>query len=252
LERINKEKVHLSQLLGTLQSRVEDYIETEQFKKAFVKIKKREKDIEVAIKESNKKINYSIREFNKFSNNFETKNKHLIKNFELFIKEFKEIVIEKVKSSEEQILQAYVQMAIKAIAFKMLTVSFLQSELKIKKQKIQKYLISLISSGKLKGVYDPRLGIYYEDPKALEQINEEELEVMNKMNFRLQRIMSRMKIFVGQYGRILSFFASLFAISYYIFMMTGQNPSIFIIALIIAFILLTYLLFKKKKEEKIS
>ena len=251
LEGINKNKVHLSQLLGTLQSRVEDYIETEQFKKAYVKIKKREKDIEVSIKETNKEINNAIREFNKISNNFETKNKHLIKDFEQFIKEFKDIVTEKVKSSEEQILRAYVQMAIKAMASKMLTVSFLQSELKIKKQKIQKHLISLISSEKLNGVYDPRLGIYYEDPNTLEHLDEKELEVMNKMNFKLQRIISRMKIFVGQYGRILSFFASLFAISYYIFMMTGQNPTIFIIALVVAFILITYLLFKKKKEEKI-
>ena len=251
LEKINKNKVHLSQLLGTLQSRVEDYIETEQFKKAYVKIKKREKDIELEIKETNKNLVYSIREFNKVSNNFETKNKHLIRDFEQFIKEFKDILTEKVKSSEEQILRAYVQMAIKAMASKMLTVSFLQSELKIKKQKIQKHLISLISSEKLNGVYDPRLGIYYEDPNTLEHLDEKELEVMNKMNFKLQRIISRMKIFVGQYGRILSFFASLFAISYYIFMMTGQNPTIFIIALVVAFILITYLLFKKKKEEKI-
>ena len=89
-------------------------------------------DIESEIKESHKKIKYLVREYNKLSNNFETKNKHLIKDFDIFINEFQDILIEKVKSSEEQILKAYVQMAIKAVAREVLKLKFPPNELKIK------------------------------------------------------------------------------------------------------------------------
>ncbi len=248
---MNKTKIHLSQLLGMLLARVEDYIETEQFKKAYSKIKLREKDIESEIKESHKKIKNIVREFDRLSNNFETKNKHIIRDFEIFINEFQDILIEKVKSSEEQILKAYVQMAIKAMAHQVLTLNFLQNELKIKKQVIQKHLISLISGDQLSGKYDPLLGIYYEDPETLKELDEKELEVMTKMNFRIHRIIKRLKVFGSQYGSVFAIFSPLLAVVYYIFMLSGQNPITILISGFFIGILLIYILFKKRKEDKL-
>ncbi|GAH48917.1 unnamed protein product, partial [marine sediment metagenome] len=69
LININKNKIHLSQLLGTLQARVEDYIETEQFKRAYLKVNKRQKNIEQELKDVNKRNKELIKEFNKQSNN---------------------------------------------------------------------------------------------------------------------------------------------------------------------------------------
>ena len=250
-DSINKTKIHLSQLLGMLLARVEDYIETEQFKKAYTKIKLREKEIESAIKENHKKIKNLVREYDRLSNNFETKNKHLIKDFDIFINEFQDILLEKVKSSEEQILKAYVLMAIKAVARQVLTLNFLQNELKIKKQVIQKHLISLISADQLSGKYDPLLGIYYEDPEALKEFDEKELEVMTKMNFRVHRIIKRLKVFGSQYGSILAIFSPLLAVIYYLFMLTGQNPVTIIISGFIIGILLIYIMLKKRKEDKL-
>jgi len=250
-DSINKTKIHLSQLLGMLLARVEDYIETEQFKKAYSKIKLREKDIESEIKENHKKIKFLVKDYEKLSHNFETKNKHLIKNFDIFINEFQDIVIEKVKSSEEQILKTYVKMAIKAVAHKVLTLNFLQNELKIKKQVIQKHLISLISADQLSGKYDPLLGIYYEDPEALKELDEKELEVMTKMNFRVHRIIKRLKVFGSQYGSILAIFSPLLAVVYYIFMLTGQNPVTVIISGFFIGVILIYIMLKKRKEDKI-
>ncbi|MHA1669032.1 MAG: prenyltransferase/squalene oxidase repeat-containing protein [Promethearchaeota archaeon] len=251
-ESINKTKIHLSQLLGMLLTRVGDYIETEQFKKAYSRIKLREKDIESEIKESQKKIKYLVREYDKLSHNFETKNRHLIKDFDLFINEFHDILIEKVKSSEEQILKVYVQMAIKAVAHRILTVNFLQNELKIKKQVIQKHLISIISAEQLSGKYDPLLGIYYEDPEALKELDEKELEVMTKMNFRIHRIIKRLKVFGSQYGSIFAIFSPLLAVIYYLFMLTGQNPVTIIISGFFIAVLLIYIMLKKKKEDKLE
>ncbi|MCJ7647825.1 MAG: hypothetical protein MUP85_04370, partial [Candidatus Lokiarchaeota archaeon] len=250
-DSINKTKIHLSQLLGMLLARVEDYIETEQFKKAYSKIKLREKDIESKIKDSHKKIKYLVREYDKLSHNFETKNKHLIKDFDIFINEFQDILIEKIKSSEEQILKAYVQMAIKAVARQVLTLNFLQNELKIKKQVIQKHLISIISADQLSGKYDPLLGIYYEDPEALKELDQKELEVMTKMNFRVHRIIKRLKVFGSQYGSIFAIFSPLLAVIYYLFMLTGQNPVTIIISGFFIGILLFYIMLKKRKEDKL-
>ena len=43
LAMISKNTIHLNQLLGTLQTRVEDYIETEQYKRAYLKVSKKNK-----------------------------------------------------------------------------------------------------------------------------------------------------------------------------------------------------------------
>ena len=251
LTNINKNKIHLSQLLGTLQARVEDYIETEQFKRATLKVNKRQKNIEQEIKDVNKRNKELIKEFNKQSNNFETKNKHIIDEFDGFIKEFNDILREKVKSLEELVIKSYVEMAIKAVANEFLTLSFLQNELKIKKQQIQKHLISLISAGKLNGKFDPQIGLYYENSEVLNMLDEKELEVIKKMNFRVYMFIRRLKNFTNQYGSIIAFFASILTISYYIFRLSGENPITILIPVLLTLIVFFFFFFKKRKEDKI-
>ena len=142
-------------------------------------------------------------------------------------------------------------MAIKAVANQFLTIGFLQNELKMKKPQIQKHLISLISAGKLKGKYDPRIGLYYENPEILKELDEKELEVIKKMNFRVYMFFRRLKNFSGQYGSIIALFASILTISYYIFRITGENPITVLIPIILTLIVFSYMFFKKKKEDKV-
>ncbi len=248
---INRNKIHLSQLLGSLQARVEDYIETEQFKRAYLKVNKRKKNIEQEIKDVNKRNKELIKEFNKQSNNFETKNKHIIDDFDRFIKEFSDILREKVKSLEELVIKSYVEMAIKAVANEFLTLSFLQNELKIKKQQIQKHLISLISAGKLNGKFNPQIGLYYENPDVLAKLDEKELEVIKKMNFRVYMFIRRLRNFTNQYGSIIAFFASISTIFYYIFRLSGENPITILIPILLTSIVFFFFFFKKRKEDKI-
>jgi hypothetical protein len=100
----------------------------------------------------------------------------------------------------------------------------------------------------LKGKYDPQIGLYYENPEVLSMLDDKELEVIKKMNFRVYMFMRRLKNFTSQYGSIIAFFASLITISYYIFQI---SPIAIIIPIILIFTGLGYLLFKKKKDEKI-
>ena len=251
ISTISNSNIHLSQLLGTLQARVEDYIETEQYKRAYLQVNKKKIFIEQEIKNTSREIKELIRIFTRNSNNFETKNIHIIEDFNRFLKEFNEILREKVNTLEELIIKSYVDMAIKAVANEFLTLSFLQSELKIKKQLIQKHLISLISGGKLKGKYDPQIGLYYENPDVLTMLDDKELEVIKKMNFRVYMFMRRLKNFTNQYGSIIAFFASLITISYYIFRISGENPITIMIPILLTLVVLGYLLFRKKKDEKI-
>jgi hypothetical protein len=142
-------------------------------------------------------------------------------------------------------------MAVKAVANEYLTLSFLQNELKMKKPLIQKHLISLISAGKLSGKYDPQIGLYYENSEVLKSLNENELEVIKKMNFRVYMFMRRLKNLANQYGSIIAFFASIITISYYLFRITGENPLTIVIPIVLTLVVLTFLLFKKKKDETI-
>jgi len=251
LSIINKNTIHLSQLLGTLQARVEDDIETEQFKRAYLRVNKKNKYIEQEIRNSNRRVKDIFKTFNRNSNDFETKNKHIINDFDRFIKEFNEILREKVKTLEELIVKSYVEMAVKAVANEFLTLSFLQNELKMKKPLIQKHLISLISAGKLSGKYDPQIGLYYENSEVIKSLDENELEVIKKMNFRLYTFLRRLKNLANQYGSVIAFFASIITISYYLFRISGENPLTIMVPIVLTLVVLGYLLFKKKKDDKI-
>lgn len=249
LEKINKTKIYLSQLLGTLQTRVEDYIEYKEFKRANIKVQKRERKVELEIKEVSKNIKQIVKEYEKKSKNFQNKNMYLLEDFENFLKNFRELLTEKVKSLEELIVKAYVSMAIKAVAHQYLTISFLQNELNMKKQKIQEHLISLISSEKLKGKYNPQIGLYYEDPQIIEKLDESELEVMKKMNFRLYMFWKRLKSFTSQNYSIFTFLAAILSITISLSSVTG--PSIYILLFILLVALALFLLIKRRKQNKI-
>ncbi len=249
---INNRKIYISQLLGTLQAKVEDDIDVKEFKRANVKIQKRARNIEVQIKSINKAIKNLVKEYNKQSINFEQRNNYIINDYENFIKEFIVILTEKVKSLEQMIIKSYVNMVIKAVANEFLTIGFINNELKIKKRNLQNHLIYLISNGDLKGKYDPRIGIYYENPDVLENLNEDELEVFKKMNYRVYIFWKRFKNFTSLYGPIIGFFASLLAITYYIYIFSGGNTAVFAIPILFTLFIVFYFFFKREKDEKVK
>ena len=96
------------------------------------------------------------------------------------------------------------------------------------------------------------MGIYYEDPALIEDIDEEELEVIKNMNFRMYMFLRRLKTFTRQYGSIIAFFAAVLSITYTIYQFTGGNPVVVAVPIITILIFLSYLFLKKSKEEKIE
>ena len=251
MKTFNDNKIHLSQLLGNLERRVEEDVEVKEYRRAYKKIYERASDIEAKIKDINKNINNLVKTFNKQSKDFETKNRYVIDDFENFTSGFIEILSEKVKALERLILKSYIKTTINAVANGFLTISFLNEDLKIKKKNIQEAILLLISSGELKGKYNIRLGIYYENPKVLDNVDEEELEVIKKMNFRVYMFLTHMKNFTSQYASIIAFIASLFTISYSIFSLTGNIPAM-LSPWFVMFFIVIYLYFKKKKDAKIK
>lgn len=251
IKSFNDNKIHLSQLLGTLERRVEDDVEVKEYRRAYKKIHERAADIEAKIKDINKNNNNLVKAFNKQSKDFETKNRYVIDDFENFMSGFIEILSEKVKALERLILKSYIETTINAVANGFLTISFLNEELKIKKKNIQEAILLLISSGKLKGKYNIRLGLYYENPDVLNNVDEEELEVIKKMNFRVYMFLTHFKNFTSQYASIIAFIASLLTITYYLLLLTGNNP-LALTPVFITIVIITYLYFKKRKEAKIK
>ncbi|MFX1552164.1 MAG: hypothetical protein ACFFB9_17580 [Promethearchaeota archaeon] len=248
---INKNKIHLSQLLGNLERKVEDNIEIKEFKRSNVLIQKRAKSIELEIKEITKSIDSTSKEFTKQSRNFKQTSKFILEDFTKFIDEFIEILAEKVRALERLILKSYIDMTIRAVANEYLTVGFLNNELKIKKQNIQDHLLYLISAGELKGKFDPRFSIYFENPEILDDLDESELEVIKSSNYKLQMLRRNLKNFTSQYGTIIAFFSSIVAITWYLFLFSGGNPSVFAFPIIITVLVLLYYL-RRTKEEQIK
>ncbi|MHA1467657.1 MAG: hypothetical protein ACTSP6_06205, partial [Promethearchaeota archaeon] len=249
IDHVNEEKIKISQLLGTLQARVEDDIEIANHKIANHKIQKRANAIEDQLSILNKNIKTMVKKFNKESSGFETKNKYIIEDFNRFLSEFESALKEKVKSLEYLIIKSYIDMTIKAVSNEYLTISFLNHELKIKRQVIQNSIIFLISNGSLKGKYDPRLGIYYENPDVLESIDEDELEVIKSMNLKMYLLVRRLKSFASLYGSILGLFASILAITYWFYIFSGNNAAVAAIPLTILLVIIVYFMFKKSKEK---
>ncbi|MBN1803365.1 MAG: hypothetical protein JW891_17775 [Candidatus Lokiarchaeota archaeon] len=251
LNYLNENKIQLSQLLGNLERSVEDDVEVKFYKRAYLKIDKRVKRIENEIKDKTKSLKNYVKKATKKSKDFETRNKYLIDDFGQFLQKFWEILGEKVKQLEQLIIKSYIETTINAVANGFLTTSFLNEELKIKKKNIQEAIIILISNGELEGKYDIRLGIYYEDPEILNNINEEELEVIKKMPFKFYMFITHLKSFTGQYASIIAMFASVLTITYTLFAITG-NLFIALIPFTVIIILLSYAWYKKKKEAKIK
>ncbi|MBD3214034.1 MAG: hypothetical protein GF311_15600 [Candidatus Lokiarchaeota archaeon] len=249
MQYISNCKIKLSQLLGMLQSRVEDYIEIKEFKRAYSRIDKRVEKIEENVKEINNNVLGMVREFGRKANDFETKNKYILDDFKKYLDDYDSILTEKVKSLERLILKNFIEMAIEAVSNRFLTISFLHKELKIKKQNIQDHMLTLISAGELKGKYDPRISIYYEDPEVLENIDEKELQVIKSMNYKLYQFLNRLKNFTSHYSSIIAFFASMLTFSYYLLLLSGFNFFVLIIPIFIILGLMYYL-FKKRQEEE--
>jgi len=248
---INNCKIRLSQLMGNLERKVEDNIETREFKRTNVIIQKRAKRIEAEIKEIKRAVNTRIKEYTRHSKNFGQISKFIRGDFDKFINEYSGILYEKVKSLERFILKSYINMTIKAVANEYLTISFLNSELKIKKKNIQDHLLFLISDGELNGKFDPRFSIYFENADILNELDETELEVIKNTNFKVNMALHHLKNFASQYASVIAFFASIITMSYYLFLFSGRNPLVLIIPIIVTFLILYYFL-RKSKDEKIK
>ncbi|MFX1408949.1 MAG: hypothetical protein ACFFA6_01245 [Promethearchaeota archaeon] len=249
---VNDYKIYLSQLLGNLERKVEDNIEIKEFKRINLIVQKRAKNIEIEIKEINKNVNNKIREFNRQSKDFSQTSKYIQEDYNKFINEYTEILSEKVKSLERLVLKSYIDMTIRAVTNEFLTIGFLNHELKIKKQHIQDHLLNLISEGDLGGKYDPRFGIYYENPDILDELDETELEVIKSTNFKLNMVLRHITNFARQYGPIIALVTSIVTISYYLFLFSGGNPAVIAIPVIITGLLLIYYFLRKEKDEKIK
>ncbi|MFW9783418.1 MAG: hypothetical protein ACFFFB_14140 [Candidatus Heimdallarchaeota archaeon] len=249
---INTCKIKLSQLLGNLERKVEDNIEIKEFKKINIIIQKRAKSIESEIKQISRDANTVIRDFNRQSKNFSQTSKFVLEDFDKFLNEYSEILNEKVKSLERLILKSYIDMTIRAVANEYLTISFLNSELKIRKKNIQDHLLHLISTGELHGKFDPRFAVYFENPDILEELDETELEVIKNTNFKVNMALRHLKNFASQYGSIIAFFASILTISYYLFLFSGGNPAVIVFPVVVTLIILAYYLLRKGKDEKIK
>ena len=252
LSFINNSKILLSQLLGNLERKVEDNIEIKEFRRSILVIQKRAKEIDVEIKNINRNVNIIIKDFLKQSKNFNQISKFILEDFKKFIDEFSEILSEKVKALERLILKSYIDMTIKAVANEYLTIGFLNNELRIKKKNIQNHLLFLISSEQLKGKFDPRFGIYFENPEVLDGIDVNELEVIKNTNFRVVMALNHLKNFTSQYGSVIAFFASILTISYYLFLLSGGNPVTILIPLVLVGFVITYFFFKRHKKEEIT
>jgi len=250
IDFINNSKIKMSQLLGNLERKVEDNIELKEFKRINLIIQKRAKTIEAEIKEIKRTANTKIREYHRQSKNFNQISKFVLEDFDKFINEYTEILNEKVKSLERLILKSYIEMTIKAVANEYLTISFLNSELKLKKKYIQDHLLFLISNGELQGKFDPRFAIYFENPEILADIDESELEVIKNTNFKVNMALRHLKNFASQYGSIIAFFASILTISYYFFLFSGGNPAAIVFPVLITFLILGFY-FLRKRDEKI-
>ncbi|MHA2005891.1 MAG: prenyltransferase/squalene oxidase repeat-containing protein [Promethearchaeota archaeon] len=252
IDFINACKIKLSQLLGNLERKVEDNIEIKEYKRINVIVHKRAKSIETEIKVIKKTANTRIKEFDRQSKNFGQISKFVLDDFDKFINEYTEILSEKIKSLERLILKSYIDMTIKAVANEYLTIGFLNNELKIKKSNIQDHLLMLISVGELPGKYEPRFGIYYQNPEILDELDETELEVIKSTNFKVNMALRHLKNIAGQYGSIIAFFASILTISYYLFLFSGGNPAVIVLPVMVTLLILTYYMLKRGKDEKIT
>ncbi len=251
LDFINNSKIQLNQLLGVLQTRIEDDVEVKEFKRATNNIDKRITNIKVLLKINKRNLKDLIRDISRQAKDFETKNKYILDDFNQYLIEYKSILLEKAKTLERYILRSFIEMAIKAVSNEYLTLGFMNKEIAIKKQNIQDHLLTLISQDKLKGKYDPRLGLYYENPDVIENLDETELEVMKKMNYKVYMFMNRLKNFTSHYYSIIGFFASMFTLSYYLLLFSGWNLAVLIIPILII-IVLFYYLFTRRKEKKMD
>lgn len=243
---IKDSKIKLNHLLGRLQTRIEDYIDINEFERAYEKITEKRENIESQIELMKEELNEMVKTYNKQTKNFETRHKHILNEFDKYIIEYDAILSEKTKSFKSLVLENYIRMAIKGVTNEYLLVSYIAKDLSAKRKEIRNLILPL-SSEKLPGKFDPMYDIYYENPEILNQLDKDELEVIKSMNYKLYLFLNRLKNITKHYYPIIAFSASFLTLSFYLLQLTQWNPLIlFIPGLIVIAIL--YFLLKRKKE----
>jgi hypothetical protein len=91
--------------------------------------------------------------------------------------------------------------------------------------------------------------LYYENPNLLNKLDESELEVMKKMNFRFYMFWRRLRSFASQNYSIFAFLAAILSIT--ISLSSFIGPAIFAVLIVLVIALALYLLIKRNKQEKI-
>ncbi|TFG00395.1 MAG: hypothetical protein EU541_02385 [Promethearchaeota archaeon] len=247
ISHIKNNKITLNHLLGRLQTRIEDYIEINEFERAYEKITEKRETIETEIEIMKTEIKEVVKTYNKQTKDFERRHKHILNDFEKYIIEYNAILSEKAKSLKTLVLEHYIRMAIKGVTNEYLSVSFIAKDLGAKRKEIRNFILPL-SSEKLPGKFDPMLDIYYENPEILDELDKDELEVIKSMNYKVYILLNRLKNITKHYYPIIAFSASFLTLSFYLLQLTKWNPLVLFIPGLIAVAIL-YFLLKRKKES---
>jgi hypothetical protein len=248
---LNSQKDFLNQNLNDIPDTVLDYIKRKDFKKAAIYLLKITKKIEKEQREANLGIEKIIDEFKNYAKDY----RYYIEEFNIFLKNFSKDYEETIRELERLILKFYINMVIKAVANQFITISFINNELNFKREDIQDDLIFLISEGHLAGKYDPILGLYYENPEIVKNLDKKEIEAIQRQDLRTYKFLTRFKNFTKEYSSIIAFIGSLITISYYLVLIIGGNVISLVILSITVFsfvsLLIVYMLIKKRRGEKI-
>ena len=92
------------------------------------------------------------------------------------------------------------------------------------------------------------MGLYYENPEIIDNLDEKELDVIKNMNFKVYMLMNRFKNFLSQYYLIFAFFATVLSISASIYTISGGDLTTVVVPVAIVLIIVSVYLIKKRKE----
>ncbi|GAB4315648.1 MAG: hypothetical protein Kow0069_17520 [Promethearchaeota archaeon] len=214
----------MNEYLGKIQYYIRRKVETQEFSTATEMLAKKVKEFKVLFEKVQAKVRRKAKEYDKRLKGFTVKNAYLLTRWETFVTEFTQVIREKVAQLQEEVITAYLRLSIRAFKNELVSLSFLSSELKMKRQNLKERLIAAIGKGLLPGKYDPELDIYFENPSALALTDAESLERLELQKlgkYKTYMFMSRLKVIAKNYSPVLALFASSFTIMWYLYQITG-------------------------------
>ncbi len=168
----------LNNHLGKIQYDIENKIEIKKFKSAIQKLHDKLSKIDDIINRSEKELKLKNKEITSKSKVFSVKNKYLLDRWEIFIEEYRNIIIEKELNLELLILENYIKTVINVFKDEYIPFNYLAREFNLKKDLLIERLITLIADNRLPGKIYSELEVYYEDPKAIENLDKNTVELI--------------------------------------------------------------------------